>query len=277
MSYHSKLELLKKELKSQGRALIAFSGGVDSTLLLKVAKGVLGKNVLAVTVRSPLFPDRELKEAQTFCASQGIEHLIIVSDVLRYKEFRKNPPDRCYICKKLLFKELLAVADQRGVKYVAEGSNLDDLADFRPGRKALLELGIKSPLLKAGLTKEEIRILSQKYGLASWDKPSLACLSSRIPYGEEITEEKLSMVDRAEQHLLDLGFKQVRVRFHGDLARIEIPVADNPRIVDPSIAQQIYNRFADLGFLYTTLDLKGYRCGSMNEKLPYAAKNLTEP
>ncbi|NLM21641.1 MAG: ATP-dependent sacrificial sulfur transferase LarE [Peptococcaceae bacterium] len=272
MSYHSKLELLKQELKNQGQALIAFSGGVDSTLLLKVAKDVLGKNVLAVTVRSPLFPDRELKEAQTFCANQGIEHLIIASDVLRHEGFRKNPVDRCYICKKLLFKEVLAIADQRGVKYVAEGSNQDDLADFRPGRKALLELGIESPLLKAGLTKEEIRILSQKYGLVSWDKPSLACLASRIPYGEEITEKKLRMVDLAEQYLRDLGFKQVRVRFHGDLARIEVPASDNPRIVDPSIAEQIYNRFAELGFLYTTLDLKGYRCGSLNEKFHYTIK-----
>jgi len=267
MDYREKLEFLKRELKDKGRVLIAFSGGVDSTFLLKVARELLGKeNVLAVTAKSQFFPDRELQEAKAFCLDQDIEHLIISGDVLEQAELRKNPPDRCYICKKLIFEKILAVAAQKGITYVAEGSNLDDLEDYRPGKKALAELGIESPLLKAGLTKEEIRTLSREYGLASWSKPSLACLASRIPYGEEITEEKLSIIDLAEQYLLDLGFKQVRVRYHGDVARIELLPQDMARALEPSIAEGIYQKFAEIGFLYTALDLKGYRSGSLNER-----------
>ncbi|RNC29148.1 MAG: tRNA(Ile)-lysidine synthase [Candidatus Dichloromethanomonas elyunquensis] len=264
---HDKRDLLKQDLQQMEKILIAFSGGVDSTFLLKIAHDVLGQNAVAVTVRSSAFPDRELKEARRFCTEQGIKHLVTDSEELDDPEFAKNPANRCYLCKKQLFGKLKEVAEELCAGDLAEGSNMDDLRDYRPGRQALTELGIQSPLLKAGLTKAEIRILSKELGLPTWDKPSFACLSSRIPYGEEITKDKLKMVEQAEQYLLDLGFRQVRVRHHGDIARIEVSPEEHLRFLEHKIAEEIYEAFGRIGFIYTALDLKGYRSGSMNEKI----------
>lgn len=263
----AKLAFLKQDIESMEKVLIAFSGGVDSTFLLKIAQDVLKEKVTAVIARSSSFPEKELKEARDFCKQYRIKHFIIVSEELEDPEFRRNPLNRCYICKKQLFSKIIEIANELGIRNIAEGSNLDDLADYRPGRQALSELGIQSPLLKAKLTKEEIRKLSKEFGLPTWDKPSFACLSSRFPYGEEISIEKLKMVELAEQYLLDLDFKQVRVRYHGDVARIEVAPEDRLRILELKRAEDIYEAFAKIGFTYTSLDLKGYRCGSMNEKV----------
>ncbi|NBJ15181.1 MAG: ATP-dependent sacrificial sulfur transferase LarE [Dehalobacter sp. 4CP] len=267
MHYRDKLITLQGNLEKMSKIMIAFSGGVDSTFLVKVAGVVLGKNVIAVTAKSATFPERELQEAVQFCRQEEISHLIIESEELDDPEFGKNPFNRCYLCKKQLFSKILSIAADYGMESVVEGSNVDDLSDYRPGRQALEELGIQSPLLQAGLTKEEIRLLSKEHGLTTWDKPSFACLSSRIPYGEEINEKKLQMIDFAEQFLLDLGFRQVRVRYHGDIARIEVLPQENNLIIRQDIAQKIYKKFTDIGFAYTALDLKGYRSGSMNEKI----------
>ena len=262
-----KLKLLKDYIRSKGSAVIAFSGGVDSSFLLKVAHDVLGDNVLAVTAQSCTFPEREFAETVSFTDFYGMKHKIISSDELEIPEFVENPPHRCYICKKDLFSKMKMVAKEQNLRHVFEGSNLDDLSDFRPGLKAISELQISSPLKEVGLTKDEIRILSKEMGLNTWDKPSFACLSSRFPYGHKITREKLKMVDAAEQFLIDLGFKQVRVRHHGETARVEMGEEDFQKLLDPQTRKNVYSKFRQLGFLYSTLDLMGYRTGSMNEGL----------
>ena len=267
MIIQQKYEALQSILKGYKSVAIAFSGGVDSTFLLHTAQKVLGQQVLAVTAASPSFPARERAEAEAFCQKNNIRHVIVDSGELDMEEFRSNPPNRCYLCKHELFHRILQVASENGMDCVAEGSNMDDLGDYRPGLRAIEELSICSPLREAGLYKEEIRILSRKAGLLTWNKPSFACLASRFVYGERITEKKLDMVDRGEQFLLDLGFTQVRVRLHGNIARIEILPEEFSRLIIPETRIHITDEFRKIGFAYVTLDLTGYRTGSMNETL----------
>jgi uncharacterized protein len=262
-----KLVQLKAYLQSLGSVAVAFSSGVDSTFLLKTAHEVLGNKVIAVTARSCSFPARELNEAKAFCEKEGIKHIICESEELKIEGFCQNPKNRCYLCKKELFEKIREIAEQNHIAAIAEGSNMDDNGDYRPGLTAVAELGIKSPLRQVELTKAEIRYLSRQMGLPTWKKQSFACLSSRFVYGETITEEKLSMVDRAEQLLLDLGFHQLRVRIHGMMARIEVMPEEFDRLMQAEIREKIVKSLKEYGFTYVTLDLQGYRMGSMNETL----------
>lgn len=265
---HRKLEKLQSYFKELEAAAIAFSSGVDSTFMLAVASEVLPKDkVLALTAASASFPQRELNAARQFCSDRGIKHIIFSSEELDIEGFKHNPKNRCYLCKRELFTKIKELAAQNNIKYVCEGSNVDDLGDYRPGLQAIKELGIKSPLREAELTKTDIRSLSKELDLPTWNKPSFACLASRFVYGEPISEEKLQMVDKAEQLLIDLGFSQVRVRIHGKIARIEILPQEFAKIMAADVREKIYAEFANYGFSYTTLDLKGYRTGSMNETI----------
>jgi uncharacterized protein len=267
MTIHEKYEALQENLRALGSVAVAFSSGVDSTFLLQVAHDVLGDGVLAVTASSCSFPKRELNEAKEFCEKHGIRHIICQSEELDIEGFRQNPTNRCYLCKHELFEKIWEIARENHIEAVAEGSNMDDNGDYRPGLIAVRELGVKSPLRQAELTKAEIRELSKELRLPTWDKQSFACLSSRFVYGETIDEEKLSMVDRAEQLLLDLGFHQVRVRIHEKMARIEVLPQELERIVQTDVRSRITEQFKSYGFTYVTLDLTGYRMGSMNETI----------
>ncbi|WP_423780418.1 ATP-dependent sacrificial sulfur transferase LarE [Acidaminococcus fermentans] len=260
------MKQLQAILRDLGSVAVAFSGGVDSTFLLKVAHDTLGDKVLAVTARSCSFPERELKEAKAFCEKEGIRHLVVDSEELSIPGFSHNPTNRCYLCKHELFEKILEVAKENHLAAVVEGSNLDDEGDYRPGLQAIAELKIASPLRRAGLYKKEIRALSKELGLPTWNKQSFACLSSRFVYGEEITPRRLGMVDKAEQLLLDMGFHQLRVRIHGgNLARIEVMPEELRKVLDHRL--EITEKLKGYGFAYVTLDLLGYRTGSMNETL----------
>ncbi|MCH5251945.1 MAG: ATP-dependent sacrificial sulfur transferase LarE [Lachnospiraceae bacterium] len=262
-----KLVRLKDYLKELGSVAIAFSSGVDSTFLLKVAHDTLGDNVIAVTARSCSFPQRELEEAKAFCEKEKIRHFICESEELKIDGFRDNPPNRCYLCKRELFEKIKKIAKEQNVNYIAEGSNMDDNGDYRPGLIAVAELKVTSPLRKVELYKEEIRELSKELGLSTWEKQSFACLSSRFAYGERITEEKLTMVDRAEQLLLDKGFHQIRVRIHDKMARIEVMPEEFEKLMEEETREEIVSKFKAFGFTYVSMDLSGYRMGSMNETL----------
>jgi uncharacterized protein len=261
----AKYAKLREILAALDGLAVAFSGGVDSTFLLKTAKESVRGEVLAVTARSCSFPERELREASAFCESEGIRHVVVESEELDIEGFADNPRNRCYLCKNELFTKIWAIARENGVSFVAEGSNIDDEGDYRPGLIAVAEHGALSPLREAGLTKSEIRELSRGLGLDTADKQSFACLASRFPYGETITREKLRAVDEAEQTLLDLGLRQVRVRIHGAVARIETDEDGFRLFGDRALRERLHARFKELGFTYVALDLLGYRVGSMNE------------
>lgn len=265
-----KMEHLKSHLTRLGSAAVAFSSGVDSTFLLDVAHEVLGAQAVAFTAASPFVPQRDVEEAAAFCRGRGIEHVVVPFDTLAIPGVAENPKDRCYLCKHALFSKMVELARARGLAAVADGSNLDDDGDYRPGRRALGELGIVSPLHAAGLTKADIRALSRKRGLATWNKPSFACLASRFAYGEELTADGLDRVNRAEEFLMAKGFRQLRVRVHEDgmLARIELLPEDIGRFFEtPGLREETERKLRELGFHYIALDLRGFRSGSMNEGL----------
>ncbi len=267
LEQQEKLEKLKEYIRGLGSLAVGFSSGVDSALLLFVAHKVLGDKVIAVTEADSAMPKRELEEAKAFCKEHGIRHILCTVNPFKDNEYKFNGPDRCYFCKRGIFSEIKRIAAENGIEYVAEGSNMDDLGDYRPGLRAVEELNVESPLREAGLTKADIRAISKALGLPTWSKPAYACLATRLVYGEEITEEKLRMIEQAEQFLIEHGFLQERVRMHGNLARIEVPAKDIPLLAGEEIREELYKRFKEIGFMYVTLDMRGYQMGSMNETL----------
>ncbi|MDR2489271.1 MAG: ATP-dependent sacrificial sulfur transferase LarE [Desulfovibrio sp.] len=266
-----KQSLLAECLRGLESVAVAFSGGADSSFLLQSAYDALGDRAFAVTGCSLSFPQRELRAAQEFTHTRGIRHYLLDSEELALEGFSQNPPNRCYLCKKELFSKIFRLAAEKGATHVIEASNMDDEGDYRPGLQALAELGIRSPLRLVRLSKEEIRALSKEMGLPTWNKPSFACLASRFPYGETINPERLARIDAAEQFLLDQGFEQVRVRFHeqGSLARLELDERGFAALLaDHALRGRIDQRLRELGFIYSAVDLSGYRAGSMNAVLP---------
>ena len=263
----SKKENLIHYLEKLDSLLVAFSGGVDSTFLLALSHQTLMDKVVAVTESSTTYPSREREEAIKFTKDRGIEHIVFQADETSIAEFVSNAPDRCYHCKKFLSKNLLNIAKEKGISHVAYAANLDDLSDYRPGMDAAREMGIIAPLVDAHLSKEEIRFLSKEMGLPTWDKPAMACLASRIPYGEPITTKKLKMVEEAENFLADQGFRQYRVRHHGSVARIEVASSEIKKITGPELRKNIVEKFRQIGFYHIAVDLEGYFSGSMNRVL----------
>jgi uncharacterized protein len=256
-------------IAGKGSAAVAFSGGVDSSFLCHAAKEALGDRAAAITVLSPMLPRSEADCARQVSAQVGIRHFFVEEDEID-EEVAANPKERCYFCKKLEFGAILSEARKHGINVVLDGSNMDDLEDYRPGLKALAELEICSPLREAGLSKAEIRELSRRSGLPTWDKPAFACLASRIPYGERIDRRKLSRVERAEDFLRELGFRQVRVRSHGDIARIEVAPGERRRFFDESLLDSVSQRLKSFGFLYAALELEGYVQGNLNRALNHS-------
>ena len=256
---------LTERIKAAGKMAVAFSGGVDSTYLAFKAHEVLGDDAIAVTIRSQVLIEEDFRWTVDFCRDNGIKQVVVDCDVFDSEQFENNPPDRCYYCKKMDFNAIQKAAEEYGITIVADGSNVDDTGDYRPGMRAMAELGIVSPLKEAGLTKNDIRQLSKEAGLPTWDKPAAACLASRFAYGEKITTEGLIRVANAEKFIKDLGFRGIRVRVHGNLARIEVAPEDKGRFL--LNADEVTSKLKELGFSYVTMDLKGYRTGSMNEVL----------
>lgn len=246
---------------------VAFSGGVDSAFLLKAAKDVLGSKAVAITVNSPVFPEWEFEASRKIARDIGVEQVVVRIELMNNRNFTSNPPDRCYFCKKAVFNEVKRAAYQLNLHNIADGTNYDDIKDFRPGARAVEELGVICPLKDAGLTKEDIRKLSREKGLPTWNRPTSTCFATRFPYGEEITMDKLERVKEAERFLHGLGYKQLRVRSHGEIARIELGKDEKARLLDLQVAHDVDEKLRSLGFKYVTLDLRGYRSGSMNEVL----------
>ncbi|MBI4563394.1 MAG: ATP-dependent sacrificial sulfur transferase LarE [Planctomycetes bacterium] len=265
MTAADKLEALKELLSRMGGALVAFSGGVDSTFLLRVAHDVLGKRAVAVTALSESFPAREQAEAKRLARQIGTRHIFVETRELDREQYRRNTPQRCYFCKSELFEKLLPLAEREGLEAVVYGEIADDAGDHRPGIRAARERRIRAPLAEVGLTKAEIRELSREIGLPTWDKPSMACLSSRIPYGRDVTPAKLTMVERAEEVLRALGLRQVRVRHHDAVARIETDAAGFERLRPAEVRERVAAKLREIGFTYVALDLQGYRTGRLNE------------
>ena len=268
-----KLDRLKAYIGEMESLAVGFSGGVDSSFLLYVAHEVLGDRVIAVTETDAFVPERESDEAKEFCEKYGIRQIVFTADMLSVEEYRNNSPDRCYICKRRIFSEIKRIAEENGISDVAEGSNLDDTGDYRPGMKAAEELSVKCPLKDVGFTKSDIRLISKAMDLPTWSKPSYACLASRFVYGEEITADKLRMIDKAEQFLIELGFLEERVRLHGSIARIEVPGKDISRLASDEIREEVFKKFKEIGFTFVTLDMGGYRTGSMNSTI-HAAESV---
>lgn len=264
---YKKLTNLKDILAGMHSALIAYSGGVDSTFLLKVAHDVLEDRIIAVTASSETYPSCELEAAEDMAQKLGVKHVVVHTRELFNRNFANNSPDRCYFCKKELFSKLKNIAKQYNLRFILDGSNYDDLNDWRPGMRAAREFGVRSPLQEAMFTKTDIRSLSKEMSLPTWDKPSFACLATRIPYGNKITREKLKTIAQAENFLHSLGIRQVRVRHHDTIARIEVFKEDMPLFLQEDLTNRILERFRNLGYTYVTLDLRGYRTGSMNEIL----------
>lgn len=263
-----KLKDKKKQLISNIRALksfiVAFSGGVDSTFLLAVSHEILGDEVIAVTADSPLHPKTEKEAAIQLAKDIGVKHIVITSKEMGQPDFIQNSTNRCYLCKTMLFNDMLSIAREKDIPSVVHGANIDDLQDIRPGMRAAKVLGIASPLIEASLAKDDIRELSKEMGLKTWDKPSMACLASRIPYGVTLSLKRLGMVEDAEAVLLEMGFGSCRVRYHGDVARIEIPMTDIPHVFIKDVQRNIVKRLRSIGFIHVSLDLEGYVQGSMN-------------
>ena len=270
MTIDEKYIRLQKIIASTRKAAVAFSGGVDSSLLCRAAHDVLGGNAVAITVVSPMLPKSELEAARTFTASIGMKHIFIEEPEID-PVVAANPAERCYLCKKIEFSAIIRAAEELGISAVFDGSNIDDLSDYRPGTKAVCELGVSSPLKEAGMTKNDIRELSRRLGLATWNKPAFACLASRIPYGETITAEKLARIDKAEEFLRSLGLLQLRVRCHGDIARIEVAPDERHKLFDIQLIDRISEELISCGFLYVCLELSGYRMGSMNKAISLEA------
>jgi len=260
-----KIKKLESILKNMGSVVIAFSGGVDSSLLLKIAADILGNNIIAVTKRSPLFPKKELGDAKKIAKNFNCRHTFIDSNELKIEEFRNNSKNRCYICKKDLFLKLITIKDKYKFNYIADGTNYNDSHTFRPGLKALTELNIKSPFLECKIAKEEIRQYSKILNIKTWNKPSFSCLATRIPYNEKISPLKLHKIEKAEECLSKLGFSQVRVRYHHPIARIEVEKSEFIKITKGRAREEIIKEFKKIGFKYVTIDLEGYRSGSMDK------------